>query len=42
VRPAKWREWPFRPEMLGDEALHQIVLRTCPFIASVDGSDRGR
>jgi uncharacterized protein len=40
VRPAKCREWPFWPEMLGDEALRQIVLRTCPGIEPIDGSDR--
>ena len=30
VKPHKCRTWPFWPEVLEDEALLQLVQRTCP------------
>ncbi|MBM4062274.1 MAG: YkgJ family cysteine cluster protein [Planctomycetes bacterium] len=32
VRPAKCRQWPFWPEVLGDPELFLRVVRTCPGI----------
>ena len=32
VRPAKCRQWPFWPEVLGDPELLRLVQRTCPGI----------
>ncbi len=32
ARPQKCRQWPFWPELRTDEALRQLVLRTCPGI----------
>lgn len=32
VRPGKCREWPFWPEVLRDDQLLALVLRTCPGI----------
>lgn len=38
ARPQKCREWPFWREMLHDERLRSLVVRTCPGIVLDEGS----
>lgn len=38
VRPQRCRDWPFWPEVLQDDALRALVMRTCPGIEARDGA----